>query len=99
MSKEAVQAVIGKAVTDSKFREQLFASPDEALSGYELTEAEIAALKSIDSESMEVLAGSLDERISKAFVAGWAAGLSAAGGEPAGKQFGYGVTGLMEEAW
>jgi len=83
MSKEAVQAVIGKAVTDSKFREQLFASPDEALSGYELTEAEIAALKTIDSEGMEALAGSLDERISKAFLMGMYGGLAVAGGQPA----------------
>ena len=74
MSKEAVQAVIGKAVTDSKFREALFANPDKALAGYDLTEDEIAALKKIDAETMESLAGSLDERISKAFIIGWAAG-------------------------
>lgn len=76
MSKEAVQAVIGKAVTDSEFREALFANPDEALAGYELTEAEIAALKSIDAETMESFAGSLDERISKAFAIGIYAGMA-----------------------
>jgi len=68
MSKEAVQAVIGKAVTESEFRELLFANPDEALEGYELTEAETAALKGIDAETMESFAGDLDERISKAFI-------------------------------
>jgi len=78
MSKEAVQAVIGKAVTDSRFREALFASPDEALAGYELTEAEVAALKSIDAETMESFAGSLDERISKAFAIGIYAGMASA---------------------
>jgi hypothetical protein len=70
MSKEAVQAVIGKAVTESEFRELLFANPDEALEGYELTEEEMAALKAIDAETMESFAGDLDERISRALMAG-----------------------------
>lgn len=81
MSKEAVQAVIGKAVTDGKFREELFANPDQALSGYELTEAEIAALKNVDAETLESFAGTLDERISKAFAIGIYAGMASAGGE------------------
>ncbi len=66
MSKEAVESVIGKAVLDSEFREALFASPEEALAGYDLTEEEVAGLKTIDAETMETLAGTLDERISKA---------------------------------
>jgi len=74
MSKEVVQAVISKAVSDDKFREALFANPDHALQGYDLTEDEIAALKKIDSETMQALAGNLDERISKAFVIGWTIG-------------------------
>ena len=69
MSKEAVESVIGKAVLDSEFREALFANPEEALAGYELTEEEVAGLKTIDAETMETLAGTLDERISKAFTA------------------------------
>jgi hypothetical protein len=80
MSKEAVQAVIGKAVTDSKFREELFANPEQALSGYELTEAEMAALKNVDAETLESFAGTLDERISKAFAIGIYAGMASAGG-------------------
>jgi hypothetical protein len=74
MSKEAVQTVISKAVSDDKFREALFANPDKALDGYDLTEDEIAALKHIDAESMQSLTGSLDERISKAFIIGWSVG-------------------------
>jgi len=69
MSREAVEAVIGKAVLDGEFREALFANPEEMLAGYDLNEEEVAALKSIDSETMETLAGTLDERISKAFIA------------------------------
>jgi hypothetical protein len=65
MSKEAVESIIGRAVVDSEFREVLFADPDRALAGYDLLEAEVAALKAIDAEAMESFAGSLDERISK----------------------------------
>jgi hypothetical protein len=77
MSKEAVQAVIGKAVTETEFRELLFANPDDALGGYDLTDEEMAALKAIDAETMESFAGELDERISKMFVA---AGFGGSGG-------------------
>jgi hypothetical protein len=69
MSKESVQAIIGKAVLDNEFREVLFANPDQALAGYELTEVEVAALKAIDAETMESFAGTLYERISKALIA------------------------------
>lgn len=65
MSKEAVETVIGRAVLERDFREALFASPEEALADYELTTEEVAALKTIDAETMESLAGTLDERISK----------------------------------
>jgi hypothetical protein len=76
MSKEAVESVIGRAVLDGQFRESLFAEPEEALEGYELTEEEVAGLKAIDAETMESLAGTLDERISKGalgllFQGGW----------------------------
>ena len=80
MSKETLQTVIGKAVADDQFREALFANPDKALAGYDLTQDEVAALKSVDAETMESLAGSLDERISKAFVMGWTIGGSSGRG-------------------
>jgi hypothetical protein len=65
MSKESVEAIVGKAVMDDEFRESLFANPDEVLSEYELTEEEVASLQAIDFETMESFAGTLDERISK----------------------------------
>ena len=70
MSKKAVEAVIGKAVLDSEFREALFANPGEVLAGYELAVEEVAALKTIDAGAIESFAGALDERISRAFVIG-----------------------------
>lgn len=65
MSREAVEAVVGKAVLDSQFRQALFANPEGALAEYDLSEKEVAALKAIDYETVESFAGTLDERISK----------------------------------
>jgi len=70
MTLEAMHAVVVKAAEDQEFREALFANPEEALRDHDLTEAEIAALKSIDSETMESLAGPVDERISKSYFIG-----------------------------
>ena len=95
MSLQAVQAVIVKAVEDSEFRNALFANPDETLAGYELTEAEAAALKSVDAETMESLAGNVDERLSKSFFIGIHLGAAAAGAEP---RVGPGELGA-EEGW
>jgi hypothetical protein len=65
MSKEAVEAIIGRAVLDREFREALFVNPDEVLAGHDLSEAEVAALKAIDAEAMESLAGTLEEPFSE----------------------------------
>ena len=65
MTKEAVEAIIGKAVVDAEFRAALLADPDRALAGFDLTAEEVARLKAVDAESIETLAGTLDERISK----------------------------------
>ena len=45
MSREALEAVIGRAVIDEEFRLALFADPDSALAGYALTDGELAALR------------------------------------------------------
>lgn len=65
MSKEAIQSVIGKALLEAEFRAALLADPDEALAGFDLTEAEKASLKSMDSETMEALAKDLERRTGK----------------------------------
>lgn len=71
MALENVQLIIGRAVTDSEFRNALFADPDVALAGYELTDQETAMLKAIDAETLESFAGTLDDRISKSLVIGF----------------------------
>lgn len=63
MSRETLQAVIGRAVIDEGFRLALFADPDAMLAGYELTEDEVAALKRVDAESLDACADSLGARI------------------------------------
>ena len=65
MSKEAVEAVMGKAMLDATFRGLLFAKPNEALAGFDLTDTERAALKAIDKETFDTLSNTLDARTSK----------------------------------
>ena len=65
MSKEAIESVIGKMMLDADFREAFAASPDQVLTGFDLTETEKASLKSMDVETMDALAHTLDERINK----------------------------------
>lgn len=65
MSLEAVQAVIGRAITDAEFRQLLIDDARTACAEYDLTEEELAALDALDANSMQAFAGTLDARISK----------------------------------
>lgn len=65
MSKENIEKIIGRLVTDSKFAEIFYADPDKALKEYELTEEEKEGLKSVKVEDVSKFAGELDPRISK----------------------------------
>ena len=76
MTKESVQNIIGKAVTESAFRQRLFADPDATLAGYQLYDDEIAALRAIDFEFIESFADALNQRISRAFMFGVQSGLA-----------------------
>jgi hypothetical protein len=57
VSQRELEAVIGRAILDQEFRMALFANPTAALAGYELTEAEIAALRLVDAESLDACGG------------------------------------------
>ena len=57
MTKEAMDAVIGRAATDEAFRLLLLNEPDRALSEYDLSQEEIARLKAIPAGTW-VAAGS-----------------------------------------
>lgn len=65
MSAEAVQQVIGRAITDAEFRQQLIDDARAACQGYDLSAEELDALEALDAESMKAFAGTLDARLSK----------------------------------
>ncbi len=65
MSAETVTTIIGRAVAEPEFRTALFADPAAALAGYDLTEADRAALTGLNAESFDAMAGELEARISK----------------------------------
>ncbi len=55
MSQQAIETILGKAVLEDEFRSILFSDADSALTGYDLTAAESAALKGMDVEALENL--------------------------------------------
>jgi hypothetical protein len=63
MSQRELEAVIGRAIVDQEFRVALFANPTATLDGYELTEAEAAALRLVDAESLDACGNGLARRI------------------------------------
>ncbi len=65
MSIEVVHQIIGRAVTDEAFRKLLFANPEEALKGYDLTDEEREALTDLDEEEVSAFSNQLSERITK----------------------------------
>lgn len=71
MSQQAVEQIIGRAVTDAEFRKRLIDNAAEACEGYELTADELAALEALDAQSLAQFAGTLDSRISKTGGAGF----------------------------
>jgi acyl-CoA hydrolase len=65
MSQAAVEQIIGRAVVDPSFREQLIADARTACAGYDLTDEELEALEKLDAESLQAFAGKLDPRLTK----------------------------------
>jgi hypothetical protein len=65
MASKNLGAVIQRAISDGAFRRQLQSDPAAALRGFNLTAAEIAAIRSGDSSKLMSLG--VDQRMSKAF--------------------------------
>jgi hypothetical protein len=68
VTREAVVRVVQRAISDGSFRTQLTRDAASALRGFDLTPAEIAAIKSGDSGRISALG--VDLRMSKAFTIG-----------------------------
>lgn len=66
MTIENVQTIIGRAIIEAEYRSLLFDDPGKALEGYDLTEEEAQALKSLERQSLEPAAQELEERLSRA---------------------------------
>jgi len=64
---ERLQEVISRLIGDEDFRTNFFASPETTLqrAGFQLSPAEIAALKEMEPENLEEWMTDIDERISK----------------------------------
>ncbi|MBI5290616.1 MAG: hypothetical protein HY872_01930 [Chloroflexi bacterium] len=74
MSAETVTTIIRRAVAEPEFRGLLFRNASAALAGYDLAEAEHAALTGLNAENFDALAGELEARVSKVAGAGLAIG-------------------------
>jgi hypothetical protein len=71
MSQHEIERVIGRAATDTAFRQALIDNAREACKEYDLTADELDALEKLDSQSLLAFAGTLDKRISKTAGAGF----------------------------
>jgi hypothetical protein len=69
MSEQIVEAILSRAMSDTKFADSLFAHPEQALAGYHLTTEETTALKGITQADVDAFAkASPEERKSFATV-------------------------------
>lgn len=82
MSKQSVNQVIQRAIGDAAFRRQLQRDPAGALSGFDLTADERAAVTSADPTRLTALG--VDQRMSKAFAIGGMSASQVVTGETAG---------------
>ena len=65
MSKQVMEAIVGRSLLDPDYRDLFFADPNQALATYELTKEERAALLSIDAETLDAFAERLGVQLGK----------------------------------
>ncbi len=65
MTRQVVEQIIGRLVTDTEFRKLFFSNPNAALEGYDLTTEEREALLATKIEDVEDFGRKLDARITK----------------------------------
>ena len=79
MNAERMHRLIGRALTDPRFRERLLKSPAEAIRDLPLTRTERALVSSLRAESLEEFSRRLDEKLQEADARGQVAAGPAAG--------------------
>jgi len=63
MSAQSVETVLSRAMSDNAFADQLFANPEQALAGFELTNEEATTFKRMARADFDnLLQGSPEER-------------------------------------
>jgi hypothetical protein len=62
---EAVQRIVGRAVTDADFREALKTHPESVFENRDVTPDEQAALKAMDWDSIGSVGTELEQRVSR----------------------------------
>ncbi len=60
MTWETLQAIVGRALVDRDFAQQLLSQTPEALLRFDLTDEEYATVSTIQASSLEQFAGQLD---------------------------------------
>ena len=63
MSKETMERIVGRAVTNREYRERLLARPEEALKGYHLTDEEMCRVKDWTNRTFEILIHDLERQV------------------------------------
>ena len=63
MSKESMERIVGRAVTNREYRERLLARPEEALKGYHLTDEEMCRVKGWTNRTFEMLIDDLERQV------------------------------------
>ena len=53
MSQQTIESILTRAMSDATFAEALFANPDSALTGFDLTAEEVASLRSMSRAEFE----------------------------------------------
>jgi hypothetical protein len=62
---EAVQRIVGRAVTDADFREALKTNPESVFANRDVTPDEQAALKNMNWDSIGSIGTELEQRVSR----------------------------------
>ncbi len=65
MSKVKILQVIKRALDDSDFANNLYANPEKALRGFNLSSHEIDLIKNMRGDSLEKFAFELEDRLNK----------------------------------